>query len=119
VEARTQNSKVFVKENRNFAAIITNDSLHYQDQQGKWQDIDSRLKTSNQSGFAYESTANRFQSFFADNGLNELMRFQFGDKWIELNPQSRNETKPQVTGIRLPILAFINGIDLQYIKLCG
>lgn len=42
-------------------------------------------------------------------------RFQYGDKWLELNPLNRNETAPVINGDTITYPNIYNGIDSQYI----
>lgn len=115
LDARTQNSKVFLKNDGTFDEVITTDSLHYKDKNGQWQEIDSRLKESTVSGFDYENTANRFQTLFNGKGINKLLRFQYGKGWIELNPQNRQDSKPEINGDTITYHGIYDGTDLQYI----
>ncbi|MBA3899809.1 MAG: hypothetical protein H0X62_06300, partial [Bacteroidetes bacterium] len=63
-ELRTQNTKHFEKPDGKMSALISGGSLHYKDNQGKWQDINTEITASTKPGFLYENTTNNLKSYF-------------------------------------------------------
>ncbi|GEM_PF-888795 len=98
-ELRDQHSKHFLMPNGNIQAFILSGSLHYMDEQGKWQDISTEITPSSSSNYTYENTANGLKSYFPDanNARNE---------GITLRNQSGS--------IRIAIQPSINGLDANF-----
>src|SRR5215471_617280 len=64
IEQRGQRTKTFRKPDGTATAVIGSGSLHYQDTEGNWQDIDPRVGPSKTPGFALENTTNTFKTYF-------------------------------------------------------
>ncbi len=66
-EKRDRHTKYYLNSDGSYTAETTINSRHYQDAQGKWQDISNRLVPSNEAGFAQQNEANYFYTKFANN----------------------------------------------------
>lgn len=71
---RDQYSKHFCMPEGSRQALICNGPVHYRDQRGRWQDIDTRPVASKDPSYAWENTSNTFQSYYpaslaADKGI--------------------------------------------------
>jgi hypothetical protein len=64
IEQRDQRTKRFWKPDGTATAVISTGSLHYQDTEGNWQDIDPRVTTSSKPEFSLENTTNTFKTYF-------------------------------------------------------
>jgi len=64
IEQRDQRTKTFRKPDGTATAVIGTGSLHYQDTEGNWQDIDPRVGPSKKPGFALENSTNTFNTYF-------------------------------------------------------
>lgn len=79
-DKRTARSRTFGNPDGTFTTEIFINPVHYKDPAGRWQPIDSNLKTSTKPGFARENTANRFKAFFAPNSSGDLVRVELEGK---------------------------------------
>ena len=66
ISHRDKNAKHFPNENGSTTAIISNASIHYEETDGIWQEIDPKLTISSRAGFSYENTTNGIKSWYPD-----------------------------------------------------
>jgi len=112
---RTRNSKTFLNPDGTYSARIWPGTVHYQDAQGRWQEIDNRLVATSAAGYAFENAANRFKVRFAEPGQQNLVHFVRGDHWVTLTPVGPLRTvAPEVTDNRITYAGLLDGIDLEY-----
>ena len=52
-EYRNENTKLYLKSDGTMTAVQSSGSLHFQDDEGKWQEIDNRLEKTNENGVEY------------------------------------------------------------------
>ncbi len=64
-EFRDKNAKHFPTENGN-VAVISAGAIHYLDEKGDWQEIDTRVRQSQVSGYAFENTRNGIRTWYPD-----------------------------------------------------
>lgn len=61
---RTTNAKFYELADGRQQVEISSHPVHYQDDMGDWKKNDTRIQTTDQSGFIYKNDKNPFQSFF-------------------------------------------------------
>lgn len=90
-QKRTANAKFYELADGRQQVEISSDPIHYKDDKGNWKKIDTRIQSTNQSGFNMKNDKNTFQSFFGKKS-DQLVRFQLGKRHLTLGVQ---ETKKQ------------------------
>lgn len=97
IEKRTANEKYFMYSDQSTVAAVYPNAVHYQDENGVWQDIDNRLTESETEGDAeLGNQANAWNVKFAKKAKsNKLAKLKYGShtiKWT-LNGASKTEGK--------------------------
>jgi len=85
IERRTLSTKTYSLGNNKYAAVADNQAMHYQDSNGKWQDIDTTITPSSDPEYNYMNTANNYQTFFSTDGFGQkkAVKFQVKDAWMK------------------------------------
>ncbi|MDG1477103.1 MAG: T9SS type A sorting domain-containing protein [Vicingaceae bacterium] len=84
LEKRTQSAKHYELENGSFVAEVSGGSIHYKDNEGKWQDINSEITPSNNPQYNYENSTNNLRSYYSNSGV--LINVAAGNIKIGVNP---------------------------------
>jgi len=63
-EKRTKNAKFFELSDGRIQAEIASAPIHYKDANGKWQNIDLTVSTTDEPGYAFGNKKNNFHTFF-------------------------------------------------------
>ncbi|MHB1682270.1 MAG: DNRLRE domain-containing protein [Bacilli bacterium] len=101
---RTNRSQTFVNPNSTFTTKLFPTQQFYRDATGAWQTINNTLTPSGNSAFAYQNTANAFQTLFASTPKSDGMV-----KWSE----SGHSIAFGVTGAS-PSTATVSGNEVTY-----
>lgn len=117
-ERRNSFTKHYLMSDGTYQAEVSFTPRHYQDHNGKWQDISNRIVASNEQGFAFRNEANAFDVHFANNfNANFLVKFKLKDSkhiaWRLENSSGVNGVKADETVIYPEILP---NTDLEYIS---
>jgi hypothetical protein len=83
VSKRTADTKVFRNGDGTFTAILNQKPIHYQDENGDWQDIDLTLRTMPDG--SYGVVENTLKSFFAIDSSVSTIDID-GDSWFRWTP---------------------------------
>ncbi len=81
-EFRDRNAKHFSDENGNIA-VINGGSIHYLDEKGDWQEIDTRIRISQVSGYAFENTHNGIKTWYPDE-TGESIEVSLGNEFLSI-----------------------------------
>ncbi len=127
-ELRDKNSKHFPDANGN-VAVISGGAIHYLDEFGKWQEIDTRLKASQVSGYAFENTRNGIRTWYPDEtgetievsvdneflsiGGNMSLTWEEEDGKV-LKRQTSTFSFPEADGNKVVYHAFFPGVDNEF-----
>jgi TGF-beta propeptide len=86
--------------------------VHYQDEDGRWSDIDNSLVRSG-TGFANRSSA--FKAAFADSGAaGQLVSVGYESKKISFGLEGATNASPQVDGSSITYPEILPGADLRF-----
>jgi len=69
-EKRTKNAKFFELSDGRIQAEIASAPIHYKDANGKWQNIDLTVSTTDEPGYAFGNKKNNFHTFFGKKRTN-------------------------------------------------
>lgn len=115
LEKRTNNSKHYQQENGEVTAVISPQSVHFINDMGLWEDINTSIVPSTKVGFDFENASNSIKSYFGNDGVV----YESGDEEIRVgvNPSivwinALNEVLLIETGITLN--ALIDGNSIVY-----
>lgn len=84
VSKRTINSKTYYLGNNSFAVTCFTEPIHWQDEAGNWQEVNSSIVSSTDPSYDYMNVTNNFKVYFSANpfGQNNNIKFQIGDAWM-------------------------------------
>jgi hypothetical protein len=90
---RTMFSKTFINADGSFSDEIFLNPIHYQNDFGKWEPIDTSIVPSDISGYDYMNKTNLFKTYFTADpyGNKKNIKYQIGDASMEFT--SLNEIK--------------------------
>src|SRR5262249_40297672 len=90
--------------------------VHYQDAQGKWQNIDTNVAAdSSQSGYDYAAKANSWQAYFARQaGGKNLLQVNYPDLTVAEALSGAASSTATVSGSRVTYANVFSGVNLQY-----
>jgi hypothetical protein len=69
LEKRTNNSKHYQQENGAVTAVISPQSVHFINEKGLWEDINTSIVPSTKVGFDFENSSNGIKSYFGNDGV--------------------------------------------------
>jgi hypothetical protein len=76
LEKRTKNTKHF-RNNNGSTTVQIGDIMHYQDENGLWQDIDLKIQNSNAfNGYGFSNEAHEFKSYFPTNSISQGVKMK-------------------------------------------
>ncbi|MFN5030622.1 MAG: hypothetical protein ACK5FX_00260 [Flavobacteriia bacterium] len=76
LEKRTKNTKHF-RNNNGSTTVQIGDIMHYQDENGLWQDIDLKIQNSNTfDGYGFSNETNEFKSYFPTNSISQGVKMK-------------------------------------------
>ena len=135
-EKRTTNSKTYYNKDGNYTLELAADPIHYQDENGIWQDIDTTIKPINNSNevgwlerfglvrqvsaqgekYDFGNLTNNFRTYYKNNPHNaDYLKFEANGKSISfaLNLEVGAQ-QPVVDKNQITYLEVMPGIDLRY-----
>lgn len=85
IDKRTISTKTYHLGDNKYAAVADNQILHYQDQSGNWQDINTAIIPSSDPEYDYMNLTNNYQTFFSTDGFGnkKAVKFQVKDAWMK------------------------------------
>jgi cellulose synthase/poly-beta-1,6-N-acetylglucosamine synthase-like glycosyltransferase/transposase-like protein len=114
VSERKEYSKVYEAAPGLRMQLIGQEPIHYQDDQGQWQEIDLNIKD-------WQMTKNKFQVYFQSGSTSGyLVKYQTKDGEIEFGIDSQqpwgkiNNVSGTVDGNQIVYKNIFNGVDLRY-----
>lgn len=121
VQDRTRFATVYQVSDTTRAVRISTDPVHYQDQNGQWQNIDTRVTASTEPGYRFQMTQDDYQAYFkGDSSSPYLARYvaKGGQVDFGINPQqpwgTLNDATPTAVGNTVQYDNIYPGIDLRY-----
>lgn len=121
ISKRTADAKHFKNKDGSYTALIGAGAMHYQ-KNGKWEDIDTKIKKNNSQDFLYANTSNLMESHFgasSNKGIisktkeGEVKEFLNGKMYWEANGNAVN------TQEAANVKATIDGDKIYYHNLFG
>ncbi|WP_431897990.1 DNRLRE domain-containing protein [Nonomuraea sp. bgisy101] len=111
---RSRFGTVYELEDGRHQAEISSHPVHYQDANGDWQDIDTRLEGVSEDGFVHGNDKTGFSSRFGDRS-DKLAKIKLGDRHVTLGVagESRQVT-PAVTESTITYPGMWDGADLVF-----
>ncbi|NYT95324.1 DNRLRE domain-containing protein, partial [Salinispora sp. H7-4] len=113
-ERRTETGRVYQLADGRLQAEISAAPLHYQDEQGRWQPIDTKVQPTVEDGYVQGNSTNSFTSLFGDSS-DELVRFERDGRSIELGLGGADKAvAPKVSGSTVTYPGIADGADVVY-----
>ncbi|WP_433649917.1 DNRLRE domain-containing protein [Micromonospora zamorensis] len=111
---RTANGKVYQLSDGRTQAEISMVPLHYRDEKGTFQTIDTRVRPVKDKGYVQGNLTNSFTSLFGDSS-DDLVRFEQGGRSIELGLEGAAKgVTPTVSGSTVTYAGVAGGADVVY-----
>lgn len=83
--SRGENLKRFLNDNGTMTDILYTIPVHYKDSEGVWNEIDTTIKQSDETGFGFMVKKNIFKTFFARAANGEHL-INYRDIWFKFQP---------------------------------
>ncbi|MEJ3749690.1 DNRLRE domain-containing protein [Actinomycetes bacterium KLBMP 9797] len=102
--ARTANAKTYRLADGRSQTEVGSHPVHYRDANGRWQDIDTRVRASDQTGWPYTVESNAYRSAFGDR-TDRLARFDLSGRSVTVGVDGAPRAiAPKVSGssVRYP-----------------
>lgn len=124
IEDRTMYSKTFKKEGQNFIKEYYSYPVHYEDNNGNWENIDLAINETNKWEFTNAVTSNIFNVYFGDtkDHNRHLMSVEYSkeekQKWINFKLLNASPIGEEIYGDNKEKFKFVkcfDNIDLEYI----
>jgi hypothetical protein len=114
VGARTANAKVYRLADGRRQAEVGSHPVHYQDSNGRWQDIDTTVRRNDAAGWPYAVDRNAFRSAFGDR-TDRLARFELGGRSVTIGLDTApRPVAPKATGSEVRFPGVFPQADLVY-----
>ncbi|GGM19757.1 DNRLRE domain-containing protein [Micromonospora yangpuensis] len=114
VAERTAERKVYQLADGRQQAEVAVHPVHYRDDKGRWQDIDTQVRRSDRAGYPYASTANTFASHFGDD-TRRLVEYDLGGRTVTVGAAGpARASKPKVTGSSVTHPDVFGDADVTY-----
>lgn len=126
-ELRTENSRTFLEKDGRRTTYLSSQPLNYQDEDGKFQPIDTTLasdtvtngkNTDKQAKFRHKSLKNTLRARFADDSDQGLV-LEHGKNSIRFNIKHRNKRKGAINKNKIRYKGVFDNCDLEYTVLPG
>lgn len=132
ISKRTADAKHFKNKDGSYTALIGAGAMHYQ-KNGKWEDIDTKIKRNNSQDFPYANTSNLMESHFgasSNKGIisktkeGEVKEFLNGKMYWEangnaVNTQEAADVKATIDGDKIYYHNLFGKISAEYIVNVG
>ncbi|QIG90160.1 hypothetical protein G6R40_11030 [Chryseobacterium sp. POL2] len=132
ISKRTADAKHFKNKDGSYTAVIGAGAMHYQ-KNGKWEDIDTKIKKNNSQDFPFANTSNLMESHFgasSNKGIisktkeGEVKEFLNGKMYWEangnaVNTQEAADVKATVDGDKIYYHNLFGKISAEYIVKTG
>ncbi|MER7473983.1 DNRLRE domain-containing protein [Micromonospora sp. NPDC000018] len=111
---RTENSRVYQLSDGRTQAEISSLPLHYKDDKGRFQPIDTTVRPTKDKGYVQGNRTNSFTSLFGDSS-DDLVRFERDGRSIELGlAGAAKGVTPKVSGSTVTYPGLAGGADVVY-----
>ena len=111
---RTANGRVYQLSDGRLQAEISQVPVHYRDAKGRWQPIDTRVRSTDRAGFVRGNTTNTFTSLFGSRS-DRLVRFEKDGRAVELGLSgAAKSVTPTVDGSQVTFPDAAGGADVVY-----
>jgi RHS repeat-associated protein len=111
---RTARTKFFELEDGRVEAELSAAPVHYQDANGDWRELDTRVGAAGRPGFAYGNHSNRFDSLFG-TASDRLLRFEQQGRHVTVGlPGVARDLAPKAQGSQVTYPGALDGADLVY-----
>jgi hypothetical protein len=111
---RTTRAKFFELEDGRVEAELSAAPVHYQDVNGDWRELDTRIGEAGRPGFAYGNHTNHFGSLFGTTS-DRLLRFEQDGRHVTVGlPGAARNLAPKARDSRVTYPGALDGADLVY-----
>jgi len=111
---RTANTRVYQLSDGRMQADVSAGPVNYQDSRGRWQPINTTVRSATQPGYQFGNTTNTFLSFFGATP-GRLVRFEApGGGWLSLGLDGTQAGRPSVNGNTVTYPGVASGAGLSY-----
>lgn len=114
VDRRTATSRTVDNGDGTLTSTFFVEPVHYQDGDGAWQVIDSRVVSDERAGFPWRSAANSFTAFFRGSSEDGLLRFEGPGASFDMGLQDAGARGSQARGTTLRFPGVMRGVDIEY-----
>lgn len=113
-DLRTAVSATVENADGSFTTSLYAEPIHYRDDAGSWQRIDSTLVPSAKAGYAWTNRANAFHVDFKNQLGSEFLRFAVGDRAFTLDLVGARQQRSKVAGRSVRYANVMDGVALDY-----
>jgi RHS repeat-associated protein len=114
VGARTANAKVYRLADGRSQAEVSSHPVHYRDADGRWQDIDTRVRPNGEAGYPYAVRRNAYSSAFGDR-TDRLSRFDLGGRSVTVGVDGAPRAiAPKISDSSVRYPGAFPGADVAY-----
>jgi hypothetical protein len=126
-ELRTENSRTFIEKDGRKTTYLSLQPLNYQDENGKFQPIDTTLASDTvtnvknndkRANFRHKSVRNTLRARFADDS-DEGLVLEHGKNSIQFNIKHRNKRKAAINKNKIRYNGVFDNCDLEFTVLPG
>ncbi|MFG1859194.1 DNRLRE domain-containing protein [Actinomadura geliboluensis] len=110
---RTANTKIYQLSDGRLQKELSAVPLHYRGKDGRWRDIDPRIKPTDRKGFVYGNQTNTFDSFFGTRP-DELVTFAADGAALTLGVPQAKPGKPKADSRTITYADLLGGADVSY-----
>jgi hypothetical protein len=112
--ARDGYTQVYQMSDGTVQAVISAGPVNYRRASGAWAPVSTAVRPSSRPGYAYQNTANTFQSFFG-SAAGELVRFDApGGGWVTIGISGARSLRPAASGDTVTYAGVAPGVSLSY-----
>ena len=113
-DRRTRTSKTFRNPDGTLTTSLFTVPVHFRNERGAWQEIESQLVPADEEGYAFANRANRFRALFKPALGPEFLRIVVEGKPFAFTPVDAASKPARAQGSRIAYAAPFPGADLRY-----
>ena len=113
-ELRTRTSKTYRNADGTFTNSLYTGSVHYRDERGRWQDIQSDLTAAGEPGYGWRNRANSFRTLFKPNVEGQFLRLDVGGRSFAFALDGARPAAGRASGSRAAYDGVFPGVGLEY-----